>query len=408
MTDDLMQDTKKDAPADQTEASRNDHNNANVPQPFPAELAELAWDYDQSLQALPDSDEEWNREYARNRARWANSVPRQWCSLCVLYKEALAPPVADLAWHPVESFWVCAACRDELFPNPADMDSFLDSQDPEYDWLVPGLLERGDRLMLTGPEGKGKSTLLRQIGVRIACGMHPFAGDQVSPVKVLFYDLENSESHFRREMRKLRLAAGERWIGANMKRVNRPQGLDFNSDGGDILNDEVSKHKPDVLIVGPLYKMIAGDPNSEEQARPVALKLDSIRTEHGCAVLLEAHSPHASNGGKRPMRPAGWSGWMRWPEFGIHIDEHGAISHWRGMRDQRDFPSMLNRGGKWPWSIGSSPRDELWARIAKECDGKLSRPSERDLEKAIGAPKTRIHRAIEEHRTEWDKFPHSG
>src|SRR5690606_18386294 len=33
----------------------------------------------------------------------------------------------------------------------------------EYDWLVEGLLERGDRVLFTGTEGFGKSTLCRQV-----------------------------------------------------------------------------------------------------------------------------------------------------------------------------------------------------------------------------------------------------
>lgn len=37
---------------------------------------------------------------------------------------------------------------------------FLDQDDPPYDWVIPGLLERGDRLILTGSEGLGKALAL--------------------------------------------------------------------------------------------------------------------------------------------------------------------------------------------------------------------------------------------------------
>jgi RecA-family ATPase len=40
--------------------------------------------------------------------------------------------------------------------------------------VIPGLLERRDRLMLTGEEGLGKSYLLRQIAVMAAAGLDPF------------------------------------------------------------------------------------------------------------------------------------------------------------------------------------------------------------------------------------------
>jgi ATPase subunit of ABC transporter with duplicated ATPase domains len=62
-----------------------------------------------------------------------------------------------------------------------DLDAFLAEPDPEYDWLIPGLLERGDRVIVTGQEGKGKSTLLRQIGVQVAAGIHPFTLDDIVP-----------------------------------------------------------------------------------------------------------------------------------------------------------------------------------------------------------------------------------
>ena len=55
---------------------------------------------------------------------------------------------------------------------------FLDRDDPPFDWVVPGLLERGDRLILTGAEGLGKSVLMRQLAVCAAAGVHPFTPPQ--------------------------------------------------------------------------------------------------------------------------------------------------------------------------------------------------------------------------------------
>ncbi len=54
-----------------------------------------------------------------------------------------------------------------------------------YDWLVPNLLERKDRLIVTGGEGSGKSYLLRQMAVMMASGMHPFDKNrQIDPLRV--------------------------------------------------------------------------------------------------------------------------------------------------------------------------------------------------------------------------------
>jgi replicative DNA helicase len=285
----------------------------------------------------------------------------------------------------------------------AELDAFLDEPEPEYDWLVPDLLERQDRVGVTGPEGGGKSTLLRQVGVQLASGVHPFTLNRIDPLRVLLVDLESSSRHVRRELRKLRLAASGAYAGGLVV-VTRPQGLDLLGHPADVawLHREVAAAKPDVLAIGPVYKMTAGDPNKEEVARAVQQPLDNLRATHGCAVLLELHTGHAFNGGRRPERPIGASVWLRWPEFGLHLRADGSLSRWRADRDSRAWPAALKRGGAWPWTVEENAREVLWARII-ECVDQLGRcPSERMLETQLGVSKTSIHRAIVAHQATWD------
>jgi 5S rRNA maturation endonuclease (ribonuclease M5) len=290
--------------------------------------------------------------------------------------------------------------------RPIELDEYLaDDSDDEYDWLVPGLLERGDRMILTGAEGGGKSTLLRQVGIQLAAGIHPFGGKPFDPLRVLLLDLENSDRQIKRKLRPLRLVAGSAYRG-DMYVRSRVEGLDLlTTEDRGYLAEQVDAVQPDVLITGPAYKMAAGDPIEEKTARPVALLLDKIRATYGCAVLLESHSPHASNGGKRPERPFGASLWLRWPEFGLYLDkETGALRHWRGDReDGRAWPAALQRGGTWPWSPVTRPRDLLWAQILEIAieDPAMSR---RDLVKLTGASLGTVNRTIEEHRAEWNQL----
>jgi hypothetical protein len=87
------------------------------------------------------------------------------------------------------------AAKPELAP---DLWDFLDGPDPGYQWLMPGLLERGDRLMITGYEGWGKSVFTRQLALGSLPASTRSPARAPSPCRVLFIDCENSEMQLRR------------------------------------------------------------------------------------------------------------------------------------------------------------------------------------------------------------------
>ncbi|HEX2575709.1 MAG TPA: AAA family ATPase [Aquihabitans sp.] len=230
----------------------------------------------------------------------------------------------------------------------AQLGPFVDTKDADYDWLIAGLLERTDRVLLTGPEGGGKSTFLRQFAVQAAAGIHPFTLEPVMPMRVLLLDLENGERHVRRALRALRTVAD----GAADQRLNvavHAEGLDL-TDATDLraLTQLIAQIEPDLVIGGPVYKLVGGDPTEERPAKAAAMALDHLRVGHGFALALETHQPH-DTGGKRPERPYGASLWKRWPEFGLHLAQDGQLRHWRGARDERQWPASLTRGAPWPW-----------------------------------------------------------
>jgi replicative DNA helicase len=254
----------------------------------------------------------------------------------------------------------------EIEDSPVeDILDFVQHEDV-YDWVVPGLLERQDRLILTASEGGGKSTLLRQIAITLAAGLHPFkTWEAIDPSRVLVLDCENSAAASRRKYRPLLAAADhvERSVRRGSFAIEcKPAGVDLTKAKDRAwLMRRVERTNPDVLIVGPVYRLHAGDPNSEELARKVSVVIDEARATAGCAVLMEAHSPHQNGmAAHRPLRPLGSSLWLRWPEFGFGLrpvnDEKSAtqarartVTPWRGQRDERDWPTHIKEGELWPW-----------------------------------------------------------
>jgi replicative DNA helicase len=93
---------------------------------------------------------------------------------------------------------------------------------------------------------------------------------------------------------------------------------------------------------------------------------DEIRTEHDCALWIEAHAPHGDKGDRAGWRPRGSTLWEGWPEFGIGMkpidDQTVELVRWRGDRDRNReclWPKQLTEGRSWPWTVPISALEEI-------------------------------------------------
>lgn len=253
-----------------------------------------------------------------------------------------------------------------------DLHEFLSEVDPPTSWVIPGLLERGDRLIWTGTEGLGKSLAVRMISVAAAAGIHPFTGVTIPSQRVLYIDCENSERQGRKHFRALERVARlkhRRVPDDALFLIHRPMGMDLSRpDDAAWLLERVVAHAPDLLVCGPFYRLHAADSEEERAARRVVAALDAARVQADCALIVEHHAPHAQNG-TRQLRPFGSSLLMRWPEMGMGIaptnDEQPCrnvvVKAWRGNRDERHWPRALRWGNSdtdWPWVVDDRAKEQ--------------------------------------------------
>lgn len=249
------------------------------------------------------------------------------------------------------------------------------TQEHEYEWAIPGLLEVMDRLLIVAPEKYGKSVLLRQLAVTISQGMHPFEFYPIPPVNVMLLDLENPAPLIRRKLVPLIDNCEhslERLFEADRLRIcSKPEGLDITKRADELwLQERVGANRefwrqagwgdaPFVLVVGPIYQMLE-DELDLKAVRQLQRALNRLRVRFRCTIVLETHAPHESFSQKAParsLRPAGPRVWVRWPEFCRAIEPAteagpGVADFYdvQGARDERAWPRRLRKGGHWPWT----------------------------------------------------------
>jgi 5S rRNA maturation endonuclease (ribonuclease M5) len=240
--------------------------------------------------------------------------------------------------------------------------AFMAQDDPPVRWVIPSLIERGDRVLWTGWEGLGKTTAIRQVAVCAAAGIQPFWPLEHFPPQVVVYiDCENRVARSRRHFRRV-AAAVERFrplAEENFRIVHRPGGVNL-MDGEDaaFVLERVTAYRPDLLVIGPLYKLHEMDVNEETAARAVVRVLELAVGICESALIVEAHS--SLSGTPRELRPRGSSLFMAWPDYGIGIRRKDRaekrrvmVDDWRGPRDETDWPRELVWGstGELPWTL---------------------------------------------------------
>lgn len=241
--------------------------------------------------------------------------------------------------------------------------SFVDeASDDTYDWVIPNLLEKRERVIVVAAEGVGKTMLARQVAILTSLGVQPFTFQRMQPIRTLTIDLENPERIIRRSSRSIFGAAlSYGYAKKSLAQILiKPDGLNLLAASDRLLLESyIEQARPELLIMGPLYKSFIdpGNRTSEAVTIDVVKYLDTIRSVYGCALWLEHHAPLGESQTSRNLRPFGSAVWSRWPEFGISLQQDPTsmgeyvydVKHFRGERDERHWPLKMKRGKKFPF-----------------------------------------------------------
>ncbi len=218
-------------------------------------------------------------------------------------------------------------------------------EEEKIPFVIPGVLPQGCRLMLTGEEGRGKSTLIRWVTGCHAAGIQPWTGERYEGGTALLVDAENPPALLR--LRLVELAAYlERYVpGAQEAMLERlvvesqPAGFDLSAQAwADYLGGIIADRRPGLVSGGPVYKLSSEPPKSEEFFGTISGVLGRLQVQYGFSLIIEAHCRQAGQDGERPEFPYGNTGWRRWPDMGFHLNARGDVTDWRGNRYGDDAP----------------------------------------------------------------------
>jgi len=232
-------------------------------------------------------------------------------------------------------------------------------------FVIPGVLARGDRLLLTGFEGHGKSTLCQQMAIMAAAGIHWWTHQPIEPVKVVVVDSENHPDQILEKWQNfVGLAARhDRPIAPGMLTIIEAwdDDIDLTSEEGHAwLVERVHAYRPDLMVIGPLYNLSSRDLSEHATVGKIKQVINDARSLYGTAFVMEHHAPHRNPGDtKRSVRPYGSSTFLKWPDFGYGIApmEVEGLYEWAKTRfprvRNRHFPSYLRWGkentDEWMW-----------------------------------------------------------
>ena len=181
--------------------------------------------------------------------------------------------------------------------------SHLDDPGPEHEWLVKGVITRGERTMMVGASQSGKSFLAIDLALSIARGVPWF--DAKTRRGGVVYQAGEGGRGIKKRLRSYRAEHGLK-LSEPLPFVLLPATVDLyvNDDAANALTAEI-KHWAstfdcplELVVVDTLSAATPGaDENASKDVGPVLARCERIALETGAAVML-VH--HMNAGGQKP------------------------------------------------------------------------------------------------------------
>jgi RecA-family ATPase len=224
----------------------------------------------------------------------------------------------------------------------------------EPEWVVKGMIPRGNMVIWAGGEGAGKSYTMYNLTYAIGCGK-PFLGHATNPSRVVYFDEENSEPDFLKYNQWAWRAHGA--IDPNLLTSIRLEHYSLLNGWHGAMRAIIKEHKPDLVIIDtatPAFHL--QDENDNAEANRVIIELRRIRGElapRATFIVLKHERQRDERGHRRTIRGAKtWLG--AFDQVIYHVVAPGARRRKDGTRMTVIEPDKLRAFGL-SYRIGIDP-----------------------------------------------------
>jgi len=173
-------------------------------------------------------------------------------------------------------------------------DSWLEEPVQAPDPLLDGLFDRGDKIALIGQSKTRKSFFALQLAIKLAAGQRVFGFDPPGPLKVLLIQYEIKAARY--HQRAVKLAKGLNIAPESLGNLLVINMRGINLDPVEVVFNQAKIHKPDLIILDPLYKLIVGDESKIEEVKPILKQFDRLAEQSGAGVLYVHHDKKGLTG----------------------------------------------------------------------------------------------------------------
>jgi hypothetical protein len=180
--------------------------------------------------------------------------------------------------------------------------SYLEKIPPQPNQILVNTFDLGDKLAIISSSKQKKSMFVGQFALALSSSKKRFLDWYIpEPRRVLMVQLEVKTDHFHRRIRRLSGAMGisANDLGDRFQIING-RGLNLTgAQGIEKIRKVAAKHKPEVIVIDPLYKIADGVENAAEDMKIILAEFDRLAEDTGAAIVYVHHDGKGAAGEKQ-------------------------------------------------------------------------------------------------------------